>query len=676
MNISSEKKHHESCHEGPHHHEMMIQDFKKRFWICFFLTVPILVLTPSVQSIGHYSLKFLGDKYILFSLSSFVFIFGGWPFLTGMLKEIREKNPGMMTLVGLAITVAYLYSSLVVFFIKGEVFFAELATLIDIMLLGHWIEMKSVLGASRSLEMLIKMIPSKAHLVKDGYVTDIKTELLQIDDVVLIKPAEQLPSDGVIVDGISYVDESMISGESKPVRKEKGMKVVAGSINGSGSIKVMVTHLGKDSYLSKVVNLVRGAQSTKSKTQRLADKAAKWLTFIAVFSGLLVFFSWNMVKHDMGFSLERMVTVMVISCPHALGLAIPLVVAVSTTLCAKSGLLIRNRTAFENARKITTVVFDKTGTLTRGKFGVIKFRSVSKRYSDEEILQLAGAVEQSSGHPIANGIVQKVKENELYLAEVKDFQNIVGEGVQAKVGNVFVQVVGINYLKKRGISFADLVLDESETVVFVLIKEKLEGYISLSDEIRKESFETISKLKKKNIKSIMITGDNESVARKVSEELKIDHYYASTLPHEKLNIVKELQQKGEFVAMTGDGVNDAPALAQADIGIAIGSGTDVAAETADIILVESNPLDILALILFGKATYRKMVQNLIWATAYNAIAIPLAGGVLYKSGIVISPSFGAVLMTLSTIVVALNSQLLKVNKGLKFLRKTKKGVKL
>ncbi len=667
---------HQTCHPTNINHEThheMVQDFKKRFWICFFLTIPILIISPMIQNIFHYSIKFYLDSYVEFFLSSFIFIYGGWPFLKGGYEELKNKNPGMMTLISMAILIAYVYSSAVVLGLKGTIFFWELVTLIDIMLLGHWIEMKSVLGASRSLEFLVKMLPSTAHLIKNSTINDVKIEELEIENIVLVKPSEQIPADGYVIEGIGYINESMLTGESIPVKKEMGNKVIGGSINGNSSIKIKISRLGKDSYLSKVINLVKEAQKVKSKTQKLADKAAKWLTFIAIFFGIITFFSWLLIYGDLGFSLERMVTVMVISCPHALGLAIPLVIAISTSLCAKLGLLIRNRTAFENSRKITTIIFDKTGTLTKGKFGVTKCYSLSKKYSSDELLKFTAAIEQHSEHPIATGIIDALKNEKIKLLEAKDVKNITGEGIEGRIENKNIKIVSFAYLKKNNISIPNLSLENSTTNVFILIDQQVEGYISLEDEIRPESFETIKQLKKNHIKTIMVTGDNEKVANKVYNELHLDQYYSNTLPHEKLQIVKELQKKGEFVAMTGDGVNDAPALAQADVGIAVGSGTDVAAETADIILVQSNPLDILALILFGKATYNKMIQNLIWATAYNVIAIPLAGGVLYSYGVIISPAFGAVLMSLSTVIVAINARLLSLNKGLKILQR-KKGV--
>lgn len=673
--IHTSAKNSTSCHEHPQHavhHRSMIEDFKRRFWISSFLTIFILFLSPMIQTILHISLRFTGDLYLLFSLSTVVFFYGGWPFLKGAVFEIKKKNPGMMTLIGMAISIAYFYSTAVVFGLKGTSFFWELATLVDIMLLGHWIEMKSVLGASRSLELLVKMIPSTAHLVRNDKIKNVKIDQLQMDDIVMVKPGEQIPVDGIIIEGTGYINESLLTGESEPVKKQIHSKVIGGSINGNTSIKVKIERLGKDSYLSKVVTMVQEAQNEKSKTQRLADKAAKWLTYVAISSGLITFFVWISLGKEVGFCLERMVTVMVISCPHALGLAIPLVIAVSTTLCAKSGLLIRNRTAFENSRKITTLLFDKTGTLTKGTFSVTACKSLVDAYSADEILQFAASLEQHSEHPIASSIVAAMAKKGISPLSVKEFKNIPGEGVVGWVGKQFVQIGSSSFLKKKPApSHTKIPLDIATTQVYVFIDQTWVGFISLADEIRADSFEAVRKLKENHIKTIMITGDNEDIAKMVSKELHIDHYYANTLPQDKLRIVKELQAKGEFVAMTGDGVNDAPALAQANVGIAVGSGTDIAAQTADIILVESNPQDILALLLFGKATYNKMVQNLLWALGYNVVAIPLAAGVLSSFGIIISPAMGAVLMSISTVIVAFNARLLKTNKEIQFLQRRK-----
>ena len=648
---------------GHDHHAMMIADFKKRFYVVLFLTIPIMLLSTMIQQFIGVHWSFTGSQYILFALSSIVFFYGGFPFLKGLVNEVVTKNPGMMFLIGFAISVAYLYSIAIVFGLQGMDFFWELATLILIMLLGHWIEMKSVSGASKELELLVQLMPADAHLVTPGMVHDVKTDTLKANDIILIKPGEKVSADGIILVGESYLNESMLTGESKPVQKRKGDKVIAGAINGNGSIQVTVSHTAKDSYLSQVIKLVNDAQKSKSNTQLLADQAARWLTIIALVSGVTTFLYWYLTGQSLAFAMERMVTVIVICCPHALGLAVPLVVAKSTALSAKNGLLIKNRTAFENARKITTVVFDKTGTLTIGKFEVSKIVSLRPEVTENEIIRLASGLEQNSEHPIATGIIKKSKELSIPIPEVQKFNALSGKGVQATVENKKVSVVSPGYLKENNLpvptAFSS---NDNETIVFVLINERLAGYIALSDVIRPESANAIRTLKENNIKSILLTGDNSKVAKSVCETLGMASFFAEVLPHQKLEKIKELQTKGEFVAMTGDGVNDAPALATANVGIAVGSGSDIAAETAGIILVNSNPKDIVNLILFGKATYRKMMQNLIWATGYNIIALPLAAGVLYRQGILLSPAAGAVLMTISTIVVAINASRLSVKK--------------
>lgn len=665
---SETKKSHSSGHQtnnksdhqhGHHdHHAMMIEDFKKRFWISLVLTVPILALSHMIQQLLGFELTFFGDQYVLFGLSTIVFFYGGWPFLKGLWDELKDKNPGMMTLIAVAITVAYVYSSAVVFGLEGMDFFWELVTLIVIMLLGHWIEMKSVMGASRALELLVQMMPSEAHLVHGDQIKDIKVDVLKKEDIILIKANEKIPADGTVVDGESHLDESMLTGESKPVKKSKGDQVIGGSVNGSQSIKVKVSKTGKESYLNKVITLVEEAQKTKSKTQNLANVAARWLTFIAIGAGTITLVAWISLGKPLDFALERMVTVMVISCPHALGLAIPLVVAISTAVSAGKGLLIRNRTAFENARKITAMVFDKTGTLTEGKFGVSRYESLSNDMDKKELLSFAASLEQQSEHPIAQGIVKAAKEAGLALKKVENFESLTAKGIQGKIEGKNWKVVSPGYLKENDIKIPEQAgSDAAETIVYVLHENQMIGFIALSDQIREESPKAIETLREKGMKLYMATGDNEKTAKAVSEKLGLDGYYSEVLPHQKVEIIKKLQKEGHFVAMTGDGVNDAPALAQANVGIAVGSGTDVAAETADIILVNSNPKDIANLVLFGRATYNKMIQNLAWATGYNAIALPLATG--FIPGLVISPAVGAVFMSLSTVIVAINAQLLK-----------------
>ncbi|MDW7667935.1 MAG: copper-translocating P-type ATPase [Bacillota bacterium] len=641
---------------------MMIKDFKKRFFISMIVTIPVLLLSPMIQNWFNFSIEFSGSSYLLLGLSTFIYFYGGWPFLTGFVDEMKEKNPGMMTLIAMAISVAFFYSAATVLGLEGSDFFWELATLIDIMLVGHWIEMRSVLSASKAMDKLAELIPDEAHLIKsEDDVVDVSVEELNSGDKILIKPGEKLPADGIIVKGSSAVNESMLTGESKPVEKKEGDKLIGGSINGEGSLEVEVKDIGDDSYLSKVIKLVEEAQNSKSKTQAIVDKAAFWLTVIAISVGFLTLATWLIIGKDFTFAIARMATVMVITCPHALGLATPLVVARSTALSAQNGLLIRNRTAFENSRNIDVIVFDKTGTLTLGEFGVDFIKTTDENYSEDEVLKYAASLEKGSEHPIAKGILDKAKEKELDLFNVNDFQALKGKGIEGNIDEKKVLVVSPGYLKENNIDKPEDIPENSiSTDVFLIIDEKIVGIIGLSDQIRQESYNAIKKLKEQGIKCWMLTGDNEKTAKEVSDKLGLDGYFAQVLPDEKQEKIKELQEDNEFVAMTGDGVNDAPALAQADVGIAIGSGTDVAAETADIILVNSNPEDVVSLIKFGKATYRKMVQNLIWASGYNIVAIPLAAGVLYSFGLLISPAVGAILMSLSTVIVAVNAKLLKV----------------
>jgi Cu2+-exporting ATPase len=644
----------------------MVADFRKRFWISLIITVPILFLSPMIQSfLGlREALGFPGEGYVLWALSSVVFFYGGWPFLKGIFEELAEKQPAMMTLIAVAITTAYVYSSIVVFGLAGKMLFWELATLIDIMLLGHWIEMKSIMGASRALEELAMLMPSEAHKVMpDGSTQDVALDELDAGDRVLIKPGEKVPVDGEVVEGLTSVNEAMLTGESKPVAKQVGEKVIGGSINGEGSITVVVRKTGKESFLSQVIELVRQAQESKSKTQDLANRAALWLTIVALGGGSITIIVWLAVmRMDLAFSLERMVTVMVIACPHALGLAVPLVVAVSTALAAGNGLLIRNRAAFERARNIQAIIFDKTGTLTQGKFGVTDTISFADDIDETELLKYAASVESHSEHPIAQGIVSSSKEK----LPVTDFKAIPGKGAEGKVDGRDIKVVSPGYLRENQIRLNDERIEklssQGKTVIFVLVDGELKGAVALADIIRPESREAISRLKEMGIRCMMLTGDNKLVAKWVSDEIGLDEYFAEVLPQQKAEKVKEIQSRGLIVAMTGDGVNDAPALAQADVGIAIGAGTDVAVETADIILVKSNPLDAMAILSLSRATYRKMVQNLAWATGYNIVAIPLAAGVLYKFGILLTPAAGAVLMALSTVIVAINARFLKIVK--------------
>lgn len=655
---------HDKGHSGGDHHAMMVADFRKRFWISLAATVPVLIMSPMIQSFFGMegAIAFTGDSYVLWGISSFIFFYGGWPFLKGLYNELKKAEPGMMTLIAVAITTAYAYSSVVVFGLNGKVFFWELATLIDIMLLGHWIEMRSIMGASRALEEMAKLLPSDAHkIMEDGNIEDVPIDELKSGDRVLVKPGEKIPVDGEVVDGESSVNEAMLTGESTPVQKQKGAKVIGGSINAEGSLTTEVQKTGKDSYLSQMVKLVKEAQKSKSKSQDFADRAAFWLTIIALSAGALTLVAWLFfAQRTFSFALERAVTVMVITCPHALGLAIPLVVAVSTALSAKNGLLIRDRGAFERGRNIQAIIFDKTGTLTKGEFGVTDTITFSQDIGEKELLRFAAGVETNSEHPIAKGIIDSVEEP----PQVQNFKSIPGKGAQGEVDGREIKVVSPGYLRENDIPMEDERIEkfnsQGKTVVFALIDGELKGAIALADIIREESKRAISKLKEMGIQCMMLTGDNEQVAKWVADEVGLDEYFAEILPEKKAEKVKEIQSRGLIVAMTGDGVNDAPALAQADVGIAIGAGTDVAVQTADIILVRSNPMDAVAILSLSRATYRKMIQNLAWATGYNAFAIPLAAGILYPWGVLLSPAAGALLMSLSTVIVAINAKLLKI----------------
>ncbi|TDI71347.1 MAG: cadmium-translocating P-type ATPase [Bacteroidetes bacterium] len=641
----------------------MVEEFKKRFWISLILTPPILILSPLIQGflgLGE-SLRFTGDRYVLFALATLVFLYGGRPFLKGFFDELSRRTPGMMTLIAVAIGTAYIYSSAVVFGLDGKLFFWELATLINVMLLGHWIEMRSVMGASRALEELVKLMPSEAHkLMSDGKLVDVPLTELAKGDHVLVKPGEKIPADGDVIDGNSSVNEAMLTGESVPVIKTVGDAVIGGSINGEGSISIIVQKTGQESFLSQVIDLVKEAQESQSKTQDLANRAAVWLTVLALGGGAVTMAAWLLFSaHDFTFALERTVTVMVIACPHALGLAVPLVVAVSTSLAAGNGLLIRDRTAFEMARNLTTIIFDKTGTLTEGRFGVTDTLVLSGSYSESDLLRFAAAVEAHSEHPIARGIVDAVQSP----SPVTGFSSMPGKGAMGTVDGHSVMVVSPGYLKETDRSVEDdrfhALSEQGKTVVFILVDDVVEGAVALADIIRPESKSAISALRSMGISSMMLTGDSPQVAKWVAEETGLDEFFAEVQPAEKAAKIKEVQARGGTVGMTGDGVNDAPALAQADVGIAIGAGTDVAVETADIILIRSNPMDVASIIQLSRATYRKMLQNLWWAVGYNIVALPIAAGVFYSAGILLSPATGAALMSVSTVVVAINARMLK-----------------
>ncbi len=657
------REHPSHAHAG-HDHAAMVAEFRRRFWISAILSVPVLALSPLIQKFLslEQALVFPGDSYVLFVLSAVVFFYGGWPFLKGLSSELGKRRPGMMTLIAIAISVAFFYSSAVVFGLTGKVFFWELVTLIDIMLLGHWIEMKSVMGASGALEALVRLLPATAHrLGEDAAAEEVPVSDLKPGDRVLVKPGEKVPIDGMIVSGVSSFNEAMLTGESRPVEKGKGQEAVGGAVNGEGAVTLQVEKTGDQTYLSQVIDMVKQAQESRSRTQDLANRAALWLTYIAISAGGATLIFWLGIGQGFEFALERMVTVMVITCPHALGLAVPLVVAVSTRLTAQNGLLIRDRAAFERARNLNAVLFDKTGTLTEGRFGVSRVVALAEM-SEDEVLAWAAGLESQSQHPIAQGVVRGAHDRGVQPKAVEEFKSLTGQGAEAVIEGRRVHVVSPGYLKQRGIGIenADIrsAAEDGNTVVYVLLDDRPVGAIALADVIRKESFDAVSRLKEMGIQCMMVTGDAAPVAKSVADQLGLDDYFAEVLPDQKVEKVREVKARGLTVAMIGDGVNDAPALVESDLGIAIGAGTDVAIESADVVLVRSDPRDVFAILALSRATYSKMVQNLLWATGYNTFAIPLAAGIAYPWGLLLTPALGAALMSLSTVIVAINAKLL------------------
>lgn len=635
--------------------------YKRRFFVCLILTFPVLLLSQMFQVWLHFNITIPYQAYILLALDTVIYVYGGWPFLKGLKEELSKVQPGMMTLIGMAVSVAFFFSAATVFFPIGSDFFWELATLIDVMLFGHWIEARSVLGASKALEELVKVMPTIAHLVKNGSFVDVSVSDLEVGDVVLVRPGEKVPSDGLVVDGESFVNEALLTGESKPVHKQTGDKVIGGGVNGDGVLRTRIERTGEETYLSQVINMVRQAQESKSRTQDLANRAAALLFYIAVAVGAITFAVWFSLGNAQ-FALTRTVTVLVIACPHALGLAIPLVVALSTSITAKTGILIRDRRAFEEIRNVNAVVFDKTGTLTMGQFGVTDIVSY---IPEDELLGLTAAVEQDSEHVIAKAIVEYAKTKRTEIPKASNFKALPGRGAEAHVGNSNVSVGSPSLLMELNIRADDQKIiklqEQGKTVVFTVVDGNLAGAFALADKIRPESRIAIQDLSEKGIKVYMLTGDAETVAQSVSKELGIDDYFAQVLPDQKAARIKSLKDQHYKVAMVGDGINDAPALVTADVGIAIGAGTDVAIESADIVLVKNDPKDVPKVIDFSKKTYSKMVQNLWWAAGYNIFAIPLAAGIFANFGIVIDPAVGAILMSLSTVLVAINSQTLRRN---------------
>ncbi len=664
----AEHSHHAHGHDAPAHDAHAHHDpevFRRRFWLSLLLTLPVLFFSEQIQTwFGYRAPSFTGADLVNPVLGTVLFLYGGFVFLDGARHELAARRPGMMTLISLAITVAYAYSMAVVFGAPGMPFFWELATLITIMLLGHWLEMASVSGASRALEELTKLLPTVAHrLAADGRIEDIALADIAVGDRLLVRPGEQLPADGLVIDGASSVNESFLTGESRPVGKVHGDEVVAASVNGEGALTVEVTRVGADTTLSQVQRLVEEAQSSRGRFQVLADRAAGWLFYIALGAGAITFVAWLAISPGAQEAVTRAVTVLVIACPHALGLAIPLVLVNATAISARSGILVRNREAFERARDIAVVAFDKTGTLTEGRFGV---REVyAERSSPEEVLDVAASLEARSEHPLAAAILEEAEAKGVGRRPVEGFQVVAGQGVLGAVEGARYRIGRPEWAAEAGVAMSDgarRALEEAEargeSVIVLMDEHDVLGLFALADRVRPRAVEAIDALTMMGITPVMITGDSEAVARTVAAELGIDHVHARVLPGEKAEHVKGLRKIGP-VAFVGDGINDAPALLVADLGIAIGAGTNVAIESADVVLVEDDPFDVVTALRLSQATYRKMRQNLFWATGYNAVAIPLAAGVLSFAGFVLSPAVGALLMSLSTVVVAFNAMTLR-----------------
>ncbi len=652
---------HGGMHEG---HEQM---FRRRFFVSTLLSIPVLLYSPTLQDwLGFSVPTFPGSEWINPVFAVVVFAYGGIPFLKMAVPELRDRSPGMMTLISMAITVAFVYSLASVVFPTQSAFFWELVTLVDIMLLGHWIEMRSVRRASSALDELAKLMPDTAERITgDGDTEEVPVSDLEEGDLVLVRPGASIPADGVVEEGDSDVNEAMITGESKPVSKEPGDEVIGGTVNGDGSLRVRIAATGDDTTLAGIVRLVEEAQQSKSKTQMFADRAAGWLFYVAVASAIVTAIAWTAATTFDVTVIERVVTVLVIACPHALGLAIPLVVAINTSLAARNGMLVRDRIAMEQARELDVIVFDKTGTLTEGEQGVVDTETV-EGVTEEEALGLAAAVEADSEHMIAEAIREAADERDVATPRATDFEAIKGRGVRARVDGQTVHVGGPNLLSTVESevpdelrTFAERSGENAHTVVYLLREGELVAAFALADVIREESYHVVDALHGLGIEVAMLTGDSEDVADAVADELGIDTVFAEVLPEDKDEKIQELQEQGSLVAMVGDGVNDAPALTRADIGIAIGSGTDVAVQSADIVLVQNDPTDVVRLVKLSKASYRKMQENLVWAAGYNVFAIPLAAGVLAPFGILLSPAVGALLMSLSTVIVAINAQFLR-----------------
>jgi Cu2+-exporting ATPase len=656
-------------HEGHDRHAGHSVDmFRNRFWVCLALTIPVLAYAEGLwELVGLEAPDLPAKTFVPFVLATGIFFYGGSVFLRSAVGELRVRMPGMMTLVALGISTAYLYSVATTFLVEGEGFYWELATLVDVMLLGHWIEMSSIGRASEALAELAKLLPDTAERVADGQSEEVAISELSPGDIVLIRPGGRAPADGEVIEGDSHVNEAMLTGESRPVPKRAGDQVIAGTVNEEGALRVKVLSTGDETALAGIMRLVDEAQASKSKAQDLADKAAMWLFYVAVGAGTLTALAWWIFASERGadFVIERAVTVVVIACPHALGLAVPLVIAISTSLSARSGLLVRNRLALERARDVDVVVFDKTGTLTQGELGVVGIVT-DGRPEEEEALAIAAGLEANSEHALGRAIVAEAVRRGVRPVPVEAFEALKGRGVRGRVDGHEVYLGGPRLLEELEAGQAggledDAVRwsDEGKTVVSLVEDGKVTAVFALADVIREESREAVARLNEMGIEVAMITGDSEEVARWVAGEIALDQYFAQVLPEQKVDRVKDLQAEGNVVAMVGDGVNDAPALVQADVGIAIGAGTDVAIESADVILMRDDPRDVTRVVELSRASFRKMVQNLVWATGYNAVALPLAAGVLAPVGVLLPPAVGALLMSVSTVVVAFNAQLLR-----------------
>ncbi len=655
-------------------HMMHMGNLRRKFWVSLVITIPILLLSPMMGIHTSFQITFPGSEWVVLALATFLFFYGGRPFLSGAAMELRMKSPAMMTLIAMGIAVSYVYS-LYAFIANNLVhasghkmdFFWELATLIVIMLLGHWIEMRAVGNAGNALQKMAELLPGSAHLVgADGETKDVPLQQVEVGQQVMVKPGEKVPADGTVVSGETTVNEAMVTGEAKDVEKKAGTRVIGGSLNGNGTIVVKITGTGESGYLAQVMKLVGEAQQEKSRAESVSDKVAKALFYVALSAGIIAFVVWLIADGSLNIALERMVTVFIIACPHALGLAIPLVVARSTSLGAARGLLIRNRNALEKARRITVVTMDKTGTLTEGNFRVSAVQALTEGWNEARVLRVMAALETGSNHPLAASIIAEAKERGIPVPRVENVTLISGTGLIGVVDGVTVEIVTAAFLDRRKIPydtelFARLA-GEGNSVSFIVVEDTVVGLVAQGDRIKPEAEAAVAELQKEHVRPVMLTGDNEAAASAIAARLGITDVHASLLPENKDQVVIAYQQQGEKVMMVGDGVNDAPALARADIGVAIGAGTDVAIDSADVVLVRSNPYDIVTFLALAKSTTRKMVQNLWWGAGYNILAIPLAAGVLAPVGIILSPAIGAVLMSLSTVIVAINAMMLRVKK--------------